>query len=71
MGRLFTEFYRVDNEKNKNIKGTGLGLALVQNIIAAHQGKIWVTSEVNIGTTFHFTVPLEPQPLKPEEDIAS
>ena len=56
--RIFAEFYRVDNEINQVVKGTGLGLALAKNIIEAHQGKIWVTSKVNAGTTFHFTLPL-------------
>jgi signal transduction histidine kinase len=59
--KLFTEFYRVENEMNQSIKGTGLGLALVKNIINVHQGRIWVTSELNVGTTFHFTIPLERQ----------
>lgn len=62
--KLFTEFYRVENEMNQNIKGTGLGLALVRNIITAHQGTIWVTSKLGVGTTFHFIVPVEPP--KPE-----
>lgn len=57
--KLFDEFYRVDNEINQNLKGTGLGLSLVKKIIEAHQGRIWVTSEVNKGTTFHFTLPIE------------
>lgn len=67
IARLFTEFYRVESEMNKNVKGTGLGLALVRNIIAAHYGRIWVTSDLGVGTTFHFSVPLEPPKQKPEE----
>ena len=59
--RLFEEFYRVENEINQNVKGTGLGLALVKNIIEAHQGKIWVTSKLNAGTIFHFTLPAKPE----------
>ncbi len=58
MDKLFTEFYRVDSALNQEIKGTGLGLALVKNIVAAHKGKIWVTSKVGSGTTFSFTLPL-------------
>ncbi len=58
MPKLFDEFYRVENEINLNVKGTGLGLSLVKHIIEAHNGKIWVTSKVNEGTTFHFTLPL-------------
>ncbi len=59
--KLFDEFYRVDNEINQNVKGTGLGLSLVKKIVEAHQGKIWITSEVGKGTTFHFTLPLTPK----------
>ncbi|MDP8266847.1 MAG: GAF domain-containing sensor histidine kinase [Candidatus Aceula meridiana] len=58
---LFDEFYRVENDLNQNIKGTGLGLSLVKNIIEAHSGEIWVTSELKVGTTFHFTFPSQPQ----------
>ncbi len=57
VARLFDEFYRVENEINQNVKGTGLGLPLVKKIIEAHNGQIWVTSIVNEGTTFHFTLP--------------
>jgi len=56
--RLFDEFYRVENDINQNVKGTGLGLALAKKIVEAHQGKIWITSQINQGTTFHFTLPL-------------
>jgi len=58
LAKLFSEFYRVDNPINQNVKGTGLGLALAKKIVQAHGGKIWVESEVNHGTTFHFTLPL-------------
>jgi signal transduction histidine kinase/ligand-binding sensor domain-containing protein len=52
---------------NKNIssdgtageKGTGLGMILCKEFIDAHKGQIWVESEVNRGTTFIFTLPLE------------
>jgi len=57
--RIFNEFYRAENAINQNIKGTGLGLTLAKKIIEAHQGKIWVTSKLNQGTTFHFTLPLK------------
>ncbi len=57
LSKVFDEFYRVDNQINMNLKGTGLGLALVKNIVGAHNGRIWVTSDVGAGTTFHFTLP--------------
>lgn len=57
-GKLFQEFYRVDMPINQQVKGTGLGLALVKNIVEAHKGKIWVTSKLDSGSTFSFTLPL-------------
>jgi signal transduction histidine kinase len=55
--KLFSEFFRVDNEINQNVKGTGLGLVLAKNIVQAHRGKMWVQSQVGHGTTFYFTLP--------------
>jgi len=55
--KIFEEFYRVDNPINQEVKGTGLGLALVKNIIEAHKGKIWVKSKLGNGSTFSFTLP--------------
>ncbi|MBF0386057.1 MAG: GAF domain-containing sensor histidine kinase [Candidatus Omnitrophica bacterium] len=58
LAKLFSEFFRVENQINQNVKGTGLGLALAKKIVEAHQGKIWVTSKMNVGTTFSFTLPI-------------
>ncbi len=55
---LFTKFFRVDNSDTRNIGGTGLGLALVKEIITAHQGTVWVESIQRSGSTFFFTLPL-------------
>ncbi len=55
--KLFSEFFRVDNEINQSVKGSGLGLVLAKNIVQAHRGKMWVQSQVKLGTTFYFTLP--------------
>lgn len=57
LDKLFTEFYRVDTAINQEVKGTGLGLAMVKHIIEAHKGKIWVKSKLGMGSTFSFILP--------------
>jgi signal transduction histidine kinase len=56
---IFEEFYRVDNPINEKLRGTGLGLSLVKNIVEAHQGVIWVESQPKAGSTFSFLLPTE------------
>jgi signal transduction histidine kinase len=58
MRRLFTKFYRVDNAETRRIGGSGLGLALIKEIIEAHKGRVWVESELGQGSTFFFTLPV-------------
>jgi two-component system phosphate regulon sensor histidine kinase PhoR len=55
---LFGKFYRVA-ANNKHAKGTGLGLNLVKQIIEkVHNGRVFVTSKVGVGSTFGFELPL-------------
>lgn len=54
--KVFQEFYRT--RVTEGIQGTGLGLSLVKKIIDTHKEKIWVTSELEKGTTFYFTLRL-------------
>jgi two-component system phosphate regulon sensor histidine kinase PhoR len=54
--RLFERFYRVDQSGSRKEGGSGLGLAIVKHIIEAHGEKIYVESEVDVGSEFSFTL---------------
>ncbi|MCB0283488.1 MAG: HAMP domain-containing histidine kinase [Calditrichaeota bacterium] len=53
---IFGRLFRVEKSRSKNSGGSGLGLAIVKKIIEAHNSTITVKSELNIGTTFLFTL---------------
>jgi two-component system sensor histidine kinase VicK len=56
--KLFNRFYRIDSKHTQHISGFGIGLYLSAEIIQHHLGKIWVESQVGVGSTFYFTIPL-------------
>jgi PAS domain S-box-containing protein len=66
--RLFERFYRVENARGRTHEGSGIGLALVQELVKLHGGSISAESEVGQGTTFIVTLPLGADHL-PREQI--
>ncbi len=56
--RIFERFYRVNNTARRVFGGTGLGLALVREIVTAHGGKVWVESALDRGSTFFVSLPV-------------
>ncbi|UFU00544.1 ATP-binding protein [Radiobacillus kanasensis] len=65
INRLFTKFHRIDHSDQRKIGGTGLGLAICKEIVDAHNGKITVRSEVEIGSVFTIILPL----TQPESQV--
>ncbi|WP_394353392.1 sensor histidine kinase [Winogradskyella eckloniae] len=54
--RLFERFYRVDKSGSRKEGGSGLGLSIVKHIIEAHEEKIYIESELGVGSEFSFTL---------------
>jgi two-component system phosphate regulon sensor histidine kinase PhoR len=54
--RLFERFYRVDKSGSRKVGGSGLGLSIVKHIIEAHEEKIYVESDLSVGSEFSFTL---------------
>ena len=58
--RIFEPFYHLDSPFIKEQNGTGLGLVVVKRTVEKHGGQVWVESEYGKGSTFFFTIPVEP-----------
>jgi len=52
--KIFEVFKKLHNQED--FEGTGIGLAYCKKIVLLHGGQIWVTSAINRGSTFHFTL---------------
>lgn len=59
--KVFEKFKQVGDTLTDKPKGTGLGLPICKQIIEHHGGRIWVESELGVGSTFSFTLPILPE----------
>lgn len=57
VGHLFQKFYRVDSSATRSIGGSGLGLFICRKIVELYNGRIWVESELDKGSTFFINLP--------------
>ncbi len=60
-GKIFEEFQQADNSATKKKGGTGLGLSISRRIVEMHGGRLWVESEIGVGSVFQFTLPVDVQ----------
>ncbi|MFC2027255.1 ATP-binding protein [Chloroflexota bacterium] len=63
--RVFDRMYRVEQEQSSNqASGMGLGLSICKGLVEAHNGRIWIESKVDKGTTCLFTLPLDTRQIQ-------
>ena len=67
--RVFERFYRVEGAKGRSFEGSGIGLALVHELVRLHGGSVRVESAVGLGTTFTVSVPTGKAHLPPERVV--
>ncbi|HET7089294.1 MAG TPA: GAF domain-containing protein [Anaerolineae bacterium] len=65
---IFEEFTQVDPSTTRKAGGTGLGLAISRKFVEMHGGRIWAESQMGVGSTFTFTLPLARPALHTDSD---
>jgi PAS domain S-box-containing protein len=65
--RLFERFHRVEGQRSRSFEGSGIGLALVQELVKLHGGMIAVDSKVGEGTAFTLRIPFGSSHLPPQQ----
>ena len=61
INKIFNEFYRSKNAKAADLRGTGLGMSIVKNLIKQYGGSIDVQSQIEKGTTVTISFPIDKQ----------
>ena len=57
----FDKFAQIENSLSRKAGGTGLGLPIAKQLLEAHHGAIWCSSELNKGSKFYFVIPVSNQ----------
>lgn len=58
LNSIFDRFIQAENSKTNTVKGSGLGLTICKSYVKMLGGSIWVQSNIGIGSTFYFTIPI-------------
>lgn len=66
---IFERFFQLEQKQKYFVGGTGLGLPIVKGLVNLMNGKIWLKSEINKGTTFFFTIPYRNGSIKPDINL--
>ena len=69
--RLFDRFHRVEGTPGRTIEGSGIGLALVQEMVRLHHGTIDVESEPGVGSTFRVSLPFVQEGVRPTAAVVA
>lgn len=67
LANIFDRFYQIDNSSTRQHEGTGIGLALVKELVTVHHGRVEVTSVEGAGSTFNVYLPMNPEAFEVHE----